>query len=239
MKSIILLSFLVLASCKTPPVQEPTQEPAQHTNSMTEHASERVSVNPDLGANKLEPEGRAIATFAGGCFWCMEKPFEVIDGVDAVYSGYTAGPEVHPTYKEVAGGKTGHTEAVRIVYDPSKVSYELLLKVFWRNIEPTQKNGQFVDKGKQYRSGIYTHSDEQAELARRSLEDVQPKFDRPIVTEIQAAGVFYPAEEYHQDFYIKSPDHYNGYRRGSGRDAFLKKVWGEEAGGYSLHGGAP
>jgi len=240
MRVFLILVFLSLVSgCpkSSPPETQPDQSVTAAAEEPAASAAERPSVNPVLTAEALAPEGMGIATFAGGCFWCMEKPFEVIDGVKAVYSGYTAGPEVNPTYKEVAYGRTGHTEAVRIVYDPAKVEYELLLKVFWRNIDPTQVNGQFVDKGKQYRSGIYTHDAAQAAAVEASLAEVRAKFDKPIVTEIQAAGPFYPAEEYHQDFYIKDPSHYQRYRSGSGRDAFLERVWGEEAGGYSLHGG--
>jgi methionine-S-sulfoxide reductase len=199
--------------------------------------TQKIDPKNDKPDVDLHPQDRAIATFAGGCFWCMEKPFEVIDGVDAVYSGYTGGPEINPSYKDVAGGRTGHTEAVRIIYDPQKVSYELLLNVFWRNIDPTQVNGQFVDHGRQYRTGIYTHDDEQMRLSLKTRDEVQEKFQKPIVTEILAAQDFYVAETYHQDFYKTNPRHYQGYRKGSGRDRFLENVWGEEAGGYSLHGG--
>ena len=198
-------------------------------------ASKAINDKFAFPSDDMAPAGKGIATFAGGCFWCMEKPFETIDGVEAVYSGYTGGPEKYPEYKQVAGGRTGHTEAVRIIYDPAKVKYELLLDVFWRNIHPTQVNGQFVDNGTQYRSGIYPHDAEQKRLAEVSKAVIQKKFEEPIATEIVDAGAFWPAENYHQDFYIKSPAHYERYRTGSGRDQYLKKVWGDEAGGYSLH----
>lgn len=170
------------------------------------------------------------AIFAGGCFWCIEPPFDKIDGVKATISGYIGGKEKHPSYKQVAYGLTGHTEAVMVLYDAKKVSYEKLLHVFWRNINPTQKNGQFVDRGSQYRSGIFYLNAKQkalAETSKKALSDSK-KFSKPIVTEITKATTFWRAEEYHQDFYKKDPDHYYRYRRGSGRDAYIKKVWGKE-----------
>ena len=216
-----------------------TEQPSEAASKPAEEAASRPAEGDRNGypTESMAPEGKGIATFAGGCFWCMEAPFEAIDGVDAVYSGYTAGPEVRPTYKQVGGGATGHTEAVRVIYDKDKVSFELLAKVFWRNINPTQKDGQFVDHGRQYRTGIYTHDAEQKKIAEATKAEAQKKFDDPIVTEIEDFESFYPAENYHQDFYLKSTDHYSRYRNGSGRDAYLKKVWGEEAGGYKLHGG--
>lgn len=164
-----------------------------------------------------EAEGdQAIATFAGGCFWCMEAPFDKIDGVFSTTSGYTAGQQRNPTYEQVSAGRTGHTEAVRVVYDPSKVSYEQLLEVFWRNIDPLAVNRQFCDRGTQYRSGIYTHGDKQHQLALGSREELATsgRFDKPIATEIQKATTFYPAEDYHQDYYMKNPTRYNLYRQG-------------------------
>ena len=173
--------------------------------------------------------GEARATFAGGCFWCMEPPFEKLPGVSRVISGYTGGPEKNPTYKQVAGGFTGHTEAVQIFYDPEKVSYEKLLEVFWRQINPMDAGGQFVDRGQQYRTGIFFHSKTQEIIARASKKKLveSRRFPKPIVTPILAAETFYPAEDYHQDFYKKDPNHYYRYRRGSGRDQFIRKFWGE------------
>jgi peptide-methionine (S)-S-oxide reductase len=176
------------------------------------------------------PAATAKATFAGGCFWCMEPPFDKLDGVISTTSGYTGGTKVNPTYQEVSAGTTGHTEAVQVEYDPKRVSFEKLLDVFWRNIDPTQKNGQFCDHGSQYRSGIYYHDPEQRRLAEGSkaaLAKSKP-FKADIVTEIAAATTFYPAEEYHQDYYIKNPLRYKLYRTGCGRDARLKEVWGTD-----------
>jgi len=168
------------------------------------------------------------AIFAGGCFWCMESPFEKIEGVKEVISGYTGGRKENPTYEEVSSGTTGHLEAVEVVYDPSKVSYERLLDMFWMQIDPTDLNGQFVDRGSQYRSAIFYLSVEQKRLAEKSKEELQKsgKFKRPVVTEILPASTFYRAEEYHQDYYKKNPIRYKFYRFNSGRDQFLKKAWG-------------
>lgn len=171
----------------------------------------------------------ARAIFAGGCFWCMESPFEALDGVLSVTSGFTGGRGQNPTYKEVSAGGTGHTEAIEIVYDPAKISYPQLLDVFWRQIDPTDAGGQFVDRGTQYRSGIYPLDTEQHQLAEASKQQLAAsgRFTRPIVTEIVPATDFYPAEEYHQDYYRKNPLRYKFYRHGSGRDAFLDKAWGK------------
>ncbi len=170
------------------------------------------------------------ATFAGGCFWCMEPPFEKLDGVKEVISGYTGGNIANPTYKQVSAGKTGHLESVQITYDPKKISYNELLDVFWRQINPTDAGGQFVDRGEQYRSAIFYHNEKQkqlAELSKNTLENLNI-FGSPIVTEILPASEFYPAEDYHQDYYKKRPFRYKFYRRGSGRDKFLQKIWGEK-----------
>jgi peptide methionine sulfoxide reductase msrA/msrB len=170
------------------------------------------------------------ATFAGGCFWCMEPPFEKLDGVSAVISGYSGGQKVNPTYEEVSAGTTGHRESVQVIYDPAKISYEKLLEVFWRQINPTDAGGQFVDRGEQYSSAIFYNSEEQKRLAEKSKEDLAKsgRFDKPIVTQIIAFTNFYPAEEYHQDYYKKNPVRYKFYRYNSGRDPFIKKIWGEE-----------
>jgi methionine-S-sulfoxide reductase len=170
------------------------------------------------------------ATFAGGCFWCMEPPFEKLDGVKEVISGYTGGNVANPTYKQVSDGKTGHLESVQITYDPKKISYSELLDIFWKQINPTDAGGQFVDRGEQYRSAIFYHNEDQkklAELSKNTLENLNI-FDSPIVTEILPASEFYPAEEYHQDYYKKRPFRYKFYRRGSGRDKFLQKIWGDK-----------
>jgi peptide methionine sulfoxide reductase msrA/msrB len=172
-------------------------------------------------------DGKATATFAGGCFWCMEPPFEKLPGVSAVVSGYTAGPEKNPTYEQVSRGKTGHTEAVQIAYDPTVISYATLLEVYWRQINPTDGGGQFADRGRQYRPGIFYHNAEQKRLAEASRAALVEKklFKQPIAVELTAFDSFWPAEEYHQDYYKKDPAHYKRYRKGSGREGFLAKVW--------------
>lgn len=179
----------------------------------------------------------ATATFAGGCFWCMEGPFDVIDGVISTTSGYIGGKKKDPTYQEVSSGSTGHTEVVQIVYDPKKVSYEKLLHTFWRNIDPTTRDRQFCDVGSQYRPGIFYHDEAQkkaADASRETLNKSKP-FKAEIVIEITAASTFYAAEDYHQDYYKKNPVRYKFYRTGCGRDERLKQLWGAEAGGAAKH----
>ncbi len=170
----------------------------------------------------------ATATFAGGCFWCMEKPFEELAGVQSVVSGYTGGISDAPTYTTYAAG--GHLEAVRIQYDPKVVSYDKLLDVFWHQIDPTDAGGQFVDRGRAYSTAVFYHDREQKEAAERSMDVLEKKkiFARPIVTPILPATVFYRAEEYHQDYYRKNPLRYKYYRYGSGRDQFLDAIWGKD-----------
>ena len=170
------------------------------------------------------------ATFAGGCFWCMEPPFEKLKGVEAVISGYTGGRTENPKYAEVTSGSTGHAEAVEVHYDASRITYAELLDVFWRNIDPTTANRQFVDTGSQYRTAIFYHSDEQKRLAEDSKNKLEAsgRFGKPIVTEIVPAGKFYAAEEYHQDYYKKSSTRYKFYRFNSGRDQYLERIWGKE-----------
>jgi peptide methionine sulfoxide reductase msrA/msrB len=174
------------------------------------------------------PQKSATAIFAGGCFWCMVHPFEELPGVSKVISGYTDGRTRNPTYENYAAG--GHVEVVEVVYDPAKVSYTKLLDVFWRQIDPTDPGGQFVDRGPQYRSAIFYLDDEQKMLAEKSKEELarSGRFDKPIVTEIKKASTFWPAEEYHQDFWKKSPLKYKFYRYNSGRDRFLDRVWGRK-----------
>ena len=170
------------------------------------------------------------ATFAGGCFWCMEPPFEKLDGVKEVISGYTGGHKMNPTYKEVSSDTTGHVEAVEVVFDPAKVSYEKLLDVFWRQVDPTDNGGQFVDRGSSYVTGIFYHTKEQKRLAEASKKQLERsgRYEKPIVTPIKPAGPFYRAEEYHQDYYKKNPIRYKYYRYNSGRDRYLKRVWAQE-----------
>jgi len=170
------------------------------------------------------------ATFAGGCFWCMEPPFEKLDGVNEVVSGYIGGQKKGPTYEEVSSGGTGHAEAIQILYDPTKVTYAELLDVFWRQINPTDPGGQFADRGSQYRTAIFYHDEEQRRQAEASKEALQAsgRFERPIATEIVEATEFYRAEDYHQDYYKKSPSHYYRYRVGSGRERYLKETWADD-----------
>ena len=204
MQRFLVLSALVLAS---------TLSPAQST---------QVTV----------PPGHAVATFAGGCFWCMEPPYDKLPGVVATISGYIGGQKPNPTYQEVSAGTTGHTEAVQVVYDPKKVSYEKLLEVYWVNVDPTVKDRQFCDAGSQYRTGIFVHDEAQrraAEASRTQVEKSKP-FREPIVVPIENASKFYPAEDYHQDYYSKNPIRYNYYRTGCRRDARLKELWGDRAG---------
>lgn len=182
------------------------------------------------GALPKATSGQAVAIFAGGCFWCMEKPFDVIDGVISTTSGYTDGKQKNPTYRQVSAGRTGHTEAVQIIFDPKKVTYARLLEVFWHNIDPTVQNRQFCDGGTQYRSGIYYLNDRQKKLAEASKATIAKQIKGTIHTELKAATPFYAAEAYHQDFYKKSPRHYKRYRRGCGRDQRLNELWGDKAG---------
>jgi methionine-S-sulfoxide reductase len=170
----------------------------------------------------------ATATFAGGCFWCMEPPFDKLAGVVATIAGYTGGHTANPTYEEVTSGTTGHLEAIQILYDPAQASYDQLLEVFWRSINPTDPDGQFVDRGPQYRSAIFYHDAEQQRLAEASRQRLNAagRFRQPIVTPLIPAGPFYPAEEYHQDYYQKNPLRYRFYRHNSGRDQFLERTGG-------------
>jgi len=187
------------------------------------HAAE-----PGAG-DRAFPDGTAVATFAGGCFWCMEPPYDKLDGVLATTSGYIGGQLENPTYKQVSAGTTGHTEAVQVHYDPAKVTYDKLLQVFWRNVDPTTPDRQFCDRGSQYRTGIFYHDATQkrlAEASKAALDQSRP-FPAPIVTEITEAGRFYAAEDYHQDYYVKNPLRYKFYRFNCGRDQRLTELWGE------------
>jgi peptide-methionine (S)-S-oxide reductase len=184
---------------------------------------------PALAFAQAAPAKTAKATFAGGCFWCMEPPYDKLPGVISTISGYMGGTVKNPTYEQVSTGRTGHTEVVQVEYDPSKVTFEKLLEVFWSNIDPTVKNAQFCDHGSQYRSGVFYHDDTQRKLAEASKTalDKSKPFKEPIVTEITKAGDFYRAEEYHQDYYKINPVRYKVYRNGCGRDARLKELWGK------------
>ena len=179
-----------------------------------------------------KPIVTAKAIFAGGCFWCVESDFDKIPGVLSTVSGYTGGKTVKPTYEQVSSNSTGHAEAVEVLYDPARVTYQRLVEYFWHTIDPTVKNQQFCDRGSPYRSAIYPLNDEQLKIAQASLAalDKTKPFKEPIVTEITLATTFYPAEEYHQDYYKKNPVRYKYYRNGCGRDARLTQLWGDKAG---------
>jgi peptide-methionine (S)-S-oxide reductase len=192
-----------------------------------------VLIVAGTGAALAQPDAasgppHAVATFAGGCFWCVEADFDKVPGVLGTTSGYTGGKVVNPTYHQVSAGSTGHTEAVEIAYDPSKVSYQKLLDVFWRNHDPLAKDRQFCDSGGQYRAAIFFHDEEQRKLAEESKKAVQARFvPRTVHTEIVKAGAFYKAEDYHQDYYEKNPIRYKFYRFNCGRDQRLEELWGK------------
>ncbi len=186
-------------------------------------------VSSETSGEKVgKPVGTKSATFAGGCFWCMEPPFDKLSGVISTTVGYTGGHEKNPTYEEVSSGQTDHAESVQVIYDPNTITYAQLLDVFWRNIDPTTPNRQFCDEGSQYRSVIFYHGEEQRQTAEESKKALERsgRFKVPIFTEIVAASPFYPAESYHQDYYRKNPIRYKIYRYGCRRDQQLKEIWG-------------
>jgi peptide methionine sulfoxide reductase msrA/msrB len=198
-----------------------------------------ASRSTTTGAAEKRPSdaGKAVAIFAGGCFWCMEEAFEKLPGVGDVISGYTGGKTVKPSYEEVSSGTTGHAEAIEVHYDPAQVTYERLLHHFWRNVDPLTADAQFCDQGRQYRSAIFFRDADERELAEASKKSVAARLEHPVVTEIIAAAPFYAAEEYHQDYYSKNPVRYRLYKTGCGRARRLEKLWGDEAGG-GAHPGA-
>ena len=217
--ALLSLPFLLLA-CEARPTDLPFSE-ADAAPGAT--ATRLAELEADTSLAK--------ATFAGGCFWCMEPPFDALDGVEATISGYAGGTKPNPTYQEVSSGATDYLEAVQVHYDPDVVSYDDLLYAFWRSFDPTDAGGQFADRGTQYESAIFYHSERQRELAeasKQALAETGP-FDEPIVTPIRAFTTFYPAEEYHQNYYQKNYDAYNRYAEGSGRKPFLRRIWGDEA----------
>ncbi len=198
----------------------------------TESEASSPESQPASGQPLVTPAGpgQAEATFAGGCFWCMEGPFEKLEGVVEVYSGYTGGTEKNPTYRQVSSGQTSHVEAVRVIYDPDKIGYEELMQRYWRTLDPTDGGGQFADRGPHYRPVIYFHDDDQKRIAQRSKTalDESKKFDKPIVVPLEPVGAFWVAEDNHQNYYKTNSMHYNAYREGSGRGPFLRKVWGND-----------
>ncbi|RIL09128.1 MAG: peptide-methionine (S)-S-oxide reductase [Proteobacteria bacterium] len=182
------------------------------------------------GAEELKMKDLSEATFAGGCFWCLQPAFDNLEGVASTSVGYTGGKEKEPNYEDVAYGRTGHREAIRVKYDPDKVGYEKLLDTFWKSINPTQADGQFADIGPHYRTAIFYHDQKQREAAEKSKGELSAsgKFDKPIATEILPASEFYAAEGYHQEYYKKNPGHYERYKIGSGRAGYIEKTWGKE-----------
>lgn len=197
----------------------------------TEVTPETDGVVPEATGEASVP-GTARATFAGGCFWCMEPPYDDLDGVEATTSGFAGGTVEDPTYRQVASGETDHREVVQVTYDPTRVSYTRLLEVFWHNVDPTDGGGQFCDRGHQYTTAVYHHNDEQrrlAEASRARLAEADVLGDE-VQTEIEALDDFWRVEEYHQDFYRKNPERYHSYREGCGRDRVLREIWGEAAG---------
>jgi peptide-methionine (S)-S-oxide reductase len=196
-----------------------------------------LSAAPVLSAERTQEAappaaGLAVATFAGGCFWCMEPPFDKLEGVVSTTSGYTGGQKAGATYREVTAGGTGHYEAVRVVYDPQKVSYDKVLDVFWRNVDPLDPGGQFCDRGASYRTAVFAHDPEQKRLAEASKQALgaSRRLSKPVVTPVLDAGPFWAAEEYHQDYYLKNPSKYNFYRWNCGRDARLETLCGKPPG---------
>ena len=190
-----------------------------------------MMINSDEKEEKeeiVDLQGVGVATFAGGCFWCSESDFEKIGGVKDVYSGYSGGVKENPTYREVSSGKTDYVEAIQVLYSLDEVSYEDLLDVYWRHINPTDGGGQFVDRGRQYTTAIFYHSEEQKKAAELSKKRLQEKFEEPIVTQIKPFTTFYRAEKYHQDYYKKNPLKYKFYRKRSGRDEFIEETWEED-----------
>jgi peptide methionine sulfoxide reductase msrA/msrB len=214
MKRVGAIALVILAGTALAGIHAATQTPKEKVTEM-----------------KTNPANLRKATFAGGCFWCSEADFEKADGVAEVISGYTGGSTDNPTYEEVSSGRSEHLEAVQVAYDPAKITYKELLNVFWRHVDPTDPGGQFVDRGPQYRTAIFYHDDEQRRLAEESKQELERsrRFKTPVVTEIRPLTRFYAAEGYHQDYYKKNSLHYSLYRQGSGRDPFIRQVWGAPA----------
>lgn len=192
---------------------------------------QRAALSVMLGLSLLFggslPAWADVATFAGGCFWCMEPPYDKLEGVNATVSGFMGGTLANPSYRQVSAGNTGHIEVIQVTYDPTQVSYETLLEVFWRNVDPLDGGGQFCDRGNQYRTAIFTHTPEQAELAAASKTQIGDQLAQAIATDIAPASDFYAAEDYHQDYYINNPVRYRFYRFACGRDRRLAELWGD------------
>lgn len=232
-RALLLPSILFLAIGCEP---NTNAQPVQHAVSQapaTQPSSDKSSKSSPTPDNPLAPppaEGHDTAILAGGCFWCVESALQELDGVVEVFSGFTGGEEEHPSYREVSSGTTGHTEAVWVEFDPDKISYEELLHHFWRSMDPTDAEGQFADRGSQYRPAIFVQNDEQRQIAEASKAELEASgpFDEPIIVPILDAMPFYLAEPYHQDFYKKKPRHYRRYVRASGRKGFIERTWKAE-----------
>ncbi|MDX1419748.1 MAG: peptide-methionine (S)-S-oxide reductase MsrA [Rubricoccaceae bacterium] len=222
---LLLPLLLVLACAADPHATAQTDEAAGAPPPMED--PEAVAARDARIAAVANPD---TALFAAGCFWCAETAYEGRDGILAVVSGFAGGTVPNPTYAQVTRGGTGHYEVVQVIYDADVVSYDRLLEIFWRNIDPFQDDGQFCDRGPSYRSAIFALDAEQRRLAEGSKAEVEARFEPAVVTEILGAAPFYPAEAYHQDFWLKDPDRYTSYRAGCGRDARLEAIWGDEAG---------
>jgi peptide methionine sulfoxide reductase msrA/msrB len=223
--TILILIFTIGAGFS---VAEGTPESGSSLEPEKNNQEEEPEMSDPFSKQNLEYlEPYEVATFAGGCFWCLEPPFEKLVGVAEVVSGYTGGEEENPTYEEVASGRTEHLESVQVYYSPYAISYEQLLEIFWRNIDPTDTGGQFVDRGHHYTTAIFYANEAQRKAAEKSRQELEAsgRFSKKIVTEIREAGPFYRAEEYHQDYYIKSRSRYKWYRSGSGRDQFIERTW--------------
>ncbi len=224
---LILILILFSFSCSSGPSNnaktDSPEMPAATSKAQKEGMDHAASADKKPSANEK------FAVFAGGCFWCTEKDFESLSGVRDAVSGYTGGDEENPTYTQVGRGLTGHTEAIKVYYDPDQISYSALVEKLWRSCDPTDNDGQFVDRGHHYRPGIFYASDAEKEIAEKSKAALQDsgRFSKPIVLKIEGLKTFWPAETYHQDFYKKSPDRYYSYRKGSGRDAFIASHWKE------------
>lgn len=184
---------------------------------------------PGEADTTVAPAVADTATFAGGCFWCMEPPYDKVEGVESTTSGFAGGEKANPSYREVASGATKHTEVVQVVYDTTRVSYNRLLRIYWHNVDPFDGDGQFCDRGSQYRPAIFAHTDHQLRLAQQSKDTIAARFEQEIAVQIQPLKAFYAAEEYHQNYYQKNPSDYKSYRKGCGRDARLRDIWGETA----------
>ena len=229
---LFIPTLALLAACSAPNTGNANAATADAETSATAQPASTPATSATTSPSAVpaaKPTGaREVAVFAGGCFWCMQPPYDKLPGVISTEAGYTGGAKPNPTYEEVSAGGTGHAEAVQVTFDPSKVSYEKLLDVFWHNIDPVAVNRQFCDSGNQYRSAIFPIGDQQrreAEASKKAIE-ADPRFKQPIATKIEPASTFYPAETYHQEYYKKNPIRYKYYRYGCGRDQRLNEIWG-------------